>query len=127
MFKKLSDLVARIRGTTADNTAAYDLKREQLAALATLRTYEEWHAFLTLCDSVAAYRAEAMLYEHDPIKNAFLRGQIAALRELPLMTERLALQHINARERAIDTTASERSAAKRASSLYATPNWGGHA
>lgn len=122
MLKRLSELVARLRGQQAKNVAAYDLSAEQLQALNVLRTYDEWQTFLTLIDSVSVYRAESMLYENDPIKGAFMRGYIAALRELPLTAERLALQHANARDRSADQPTDKRRAAKRAS-LYATPNW----
>jgi hypothetical protein len=127
MFKPLSDLIARLRGkqTPHDNAATFDMSREQLSQLATLRTYEEYAALIALADKVAAYRAEAMLFENDPIKNAFARGRIAAIRELPLLIERLALQVKDARERAAVAAADERNDTRRAASLYGTPQWSG--
>lgn len=121
MFKPLADLVARLRGKASPPREDYDLNEAQLRELAVLRSYPEWQAFLALVDNVAAYSAEAMLYENDAAKGAFQRGQIAAIRELPLRVERLALKVTTDARPAVDR--SERVAAKRNAALVNTPSY----
>lgn len=127
MFKPLADLIARLRGKEAPPRESYDLSDSQLRELAVLRSYPEWQALLLLVDSVAAYRAEAMLYENDTAKNAFQRGQIAALREFPLLVERLSLKVTTANNERSTERAAERTAARRAGALVNTPSWTGGA
>lgn len=128
MFRKLAELVATLRGQRRENAAAYDMTAAQLTQLRVLVASDEWPVYLALADSIASYKAEALLYENDAAKNAFLRGYIAAIRELPLRTERLVQQVSDVRDRPDAADRSERAAERRRASLYGTPQWpGSHA
>lgn len=120
MFKPIEAIVNAFR--KAAKTVPL-LSREDAAALVLLRTYAEWSAFLSYVDAECMQRADALLYEHDAIKNAFMRGQITMLRELPLLIERTAKMHADARERAINKPAISDRDASRTAALYATPSW----
>lgn len=121
-LKRLADLVRSLWGDRPAKHNAYDLKDADLVRLTRLVKEDTWGSYLALMDGVSAYKGEALLYEHDQAKNAFLRGYIAALRETPLLVERLAKQVKDAREREHNVAPAGESD-RRSASLYATPGW----
>ena len=121
LLKPLAQLIRKLRGEAAPNVAAYDLTEGQVALLHRLRGQPEWQVYLTLIDNVASYKCESLIYEHDAAKNAFQRGYVAALRELPLLVERMAKQVADARARPAQPDQS----ARRDAALYGTASWPG--
>lgn len=121
MLRRLADLIHRFRQPREVGNA-YDLSDAQLHALARIRTFEEWEAVCVLVDGIVAVKAETIIYTDDPAKNAFLRGYVAAIRELPLAIERLAKQVEDGRARA-NAGKPSHAADRRTAALYATPSW----
>ena len=125
MFIPLAQLIRKLLGEATPNAAAYDMTEGQLALLRRLRGQNEWQTYLQLIDNVASYKCETLIYEHDAGKSAFQRGYIAALRELPLLVERMSKQVTDARSRPQHADANERKSARRSAALYGTASWSG--
>ena len=83
---------------------------------------DEWETYLTLIDNVVSYRAEALLTCNSNADLHYLRGQLAALRELPLLVERMTKGQRDARDNRVADPAINR-AARRTAALYGTPSW----
>ena len=125
MFHKLRLAIDRMLGKQEAKPQTFDLTTVDIASLNELIHTDEWQAYLNMIDHVVAYRAEAMLTTNDTNSLHFLRGQLAAMRELPMLVERMAKGQRDAAGRNRDI-AGERTinrAARRTGALYSTPSW----
>ena len=124
MFIKLRQLVSSLRGHGPQHRPqSFNLSDHEIAQLNALAATEEWPIYLQLIDNVVAYRAEALLTTSNNADLHFLRGQLAAMRELPMLVERMSKGYRDARARPAGSTKSDNRAERRAAALYATPGW----
>ena len=125
MFTKLKDLVSRLRGNQPSKPQTFDLSTSDIAALNRLCSMDEWTVYLSMIDNIVAYRAESLFATSDTNQLHFLRGELSAMRQLPLIVERMAKGHRDASNRIGDPVATRAAnrADRRTAALYASPSW----
>jgi hypothetical protein len=124
MFKSIRGLIAAWRGNRTAKPQTYDLEQHHIIALKLLQSEQGWDTLLQLIDNIVAYKAETLLSVRDNATVHRLLGECAALRELPVIVERM-VQAQNAASLREENERPDSSIDRRRAALYATPSWGG--